>query len=125
MPKVKQEQVTRLEGEINNLWGELNTVNIPHNTRILMEKQMQEVEVEFKAVLQGKGSAAKLEKKLAKLDFDLAHAAVLQAENEISKTQHEKAPFQGLENVKHGLKDKSLTPLEARHEVKKITRKYS
>ena len=58
MAKVKQETITRLEREINNLWGELNTVNIPHNVRITLEHQMQEIEDEFKQVVDGKNSAS-------------------------------------------------------------------
>ena len=124
MPKVKKETVTRLEREINNLWSELNTVNIPHNVRIMLEHQMQEVEDEFKHVLAGKTSSSKLQKKLEKIDRELADAAIKQAENEISKAEHESAQFQGLENICRSLKEKGISPNQARHEVKRIIRKH-
>ena len=124
MGKNKKEEITHLEAEINNLWGELNTVNIPHTVRIALEHQMQEVEDEFKHILSGKGSASKLQKKLDKIDRELAHAAIKQAENEISKREHESAQFQGLENVLHQFNEKGISPNKARHEVKKIMRKH-
>lgn len=123
MGKSKQQEITHLEGEINNLWRELSTANVPHNVRIALEHQMQEVEDEFKHVVAGKHSASKLQKRLSKIDRELANAAIKQAENEISKAQHEGAQFQGLENVQRSLNEKGITPNQARHEVKKITRR--
>jgi len=124
MTKVKKEAITHLESQINHLWGELNTANIPHNVRLLLEHEMQEVEDEFKHVVTGKNSSSKLQKKLEKIDVQLATAAITQAENEISKTEHDSAQFQGLENVQRTLKEKEITPNQARHEVKKITRRH-
>ncbi len=123
MTKIKQEMVTHLEREINNLWGELNAVNIAQNKRLMLEHQMQEVEDEFKQVLAGRDSAAKLQKKLEKIDTELAAAAITQAENEISKSEHDAAQFQGLENVQRSLQEREITPNQARHVVKKIIRR--
>lgn len=123
MAKDKKAEVTHLEREINNLWSELNTVNIPHAVRVSLEHQMQEIEDEFKHVLSGKSSASKLQKKVDKVDRELAHAAIKQAENEISKAEHDSAQFQGLENVLHQFNEKGITPNKARHEVKKIMRR--
>lgn len=124
MPKLKKESIVRLENEINNFWAELNTANIPHNVRMAMEKQMQEIEEEFKQILNGQKGNNKLEKKLNKLDLELANAAICQAENEISKAAHGSASYQGLEHVKQNLKEKAITPSEARHSVKTIVRNH-
>ncbi|MCH9610383.1 MAG: hypothetical protein S4CHLAM81_04560 [Chlamydiales bacterium] len=122
MAKATKAEITHIEREINNLWGELNTVNIPHTVRIALEHQMQEVEDEFKSVAAGHLSAKKLQKRLDKIDLDLASAAIKQAESEISKIERQSAQYQGLENVQRSLDERGITPNQARHEVKRIRR---
>lgn len=123
--EVQKTDVVRLESEINNLWRELNTSNIPHPLRMELEGKLSTCEKDFKAVLGGQGSFKELEKTLNTIDQTLALAAIQQAENEIPKAAHTEAAFQGLENVRRDLKEGKLTPSKARHEVKDIMRRHS
>ena len=52
----QQSDILHLESEMNNLWGELNTCNIPHSTRMDMESKLSGCEEQFKAVLGGGAS---------------------------------------------------------------------
>ena len=122
MARDREAVIAHLEGVINHLWKELNSINIPHRIRLLMEHRMQEVEDELHAVICREHSPGRLQRKLKKIDLELAEAAIEQAESEISKMERESAPFQGLENVSKSLKDQVMTPKQARHEVKRITR---
>lgn len=117
--------ILRIESEINNLWRELNTSNIPNAIRVELEGKLTACEKQFKAVLGGQGSFAELETSAHAIDKALAEAAIKQAENEIPKAAHTEAAFQGLENVRKELKDGTLTPNKARHEVKDIMRRHS
>lgn len=121
---LKQTDILRLEAEINNLWGELNTSNIPHALRMDIEKKLSESEEEFKTVLGGQGSFMQLENRLHAIDLTLAQAAIQQAENEIPKADKTSGTFQALENIRHELIEGRLTPVRARHQVKGITRHY-
>ena len=123
MAKVKQEALTQLNNMMTHLNSELNTVNVPHSVRIALTEQLCEAEKEFESIAAGKHSSTKLTKKLAAIDCALAHAVIEQAENEISKMERRSAQFQGLENVMRLLNEKGITPNQARHEVKKITRR--
>ncbi len=118
----QQADILRLEAELNNLWGELNTSNIPHAIRTECEETLGECEENFKAALSGQASFNELESKLNQCDLKLAQAAVKQAENEISKSEHGSSHFQALENVRKGLEAQEITPIRARHEVKQIMR---
>lgn len=121
----QQSDILRLEAEINNLWGELNTSNIPHGKRMELEKTLSGCEEEFKAVLGGQASFKELENHLYDVDVKLAQMAIQQAENEIPKAEHTSSAFQALENVRKELGSGNLTPVRARHEVKEITRHHS
>lgn len=123
--EIPQADILRLEAEINNLWGELNTSNIPHSTRMELEEKLSGCEEHFKSVLGGRASYKELETNLHECDMTLAAAAIQQAENEIPKSEHTASAFQALENIRKELKDKKLTPVRARHEVKEIMRHHS
>ncbi len=122
--EIQQSDILRLEAEMNNLWGELNTSNIPHSLRMELEEKLSGCEEQFKAVLGGQASFKELEKKLNTSDMTLAMAAIQQAENEIPKTEHTSSCFQALENIRHELSEGHLTPSRARHEVKDIMRHH-
>ncbi len=119
---VHHAEVLRLESEINNLWGELNTANVPHTVRMDLEGVLSGCEEEFKAVLGGQSDAASLEKHLHGVDLALAESMIQQAQNEISKSEHAGSAFQALENIRRELESGKLTPIRARHEVKGIMR---
>ncbi len=122
--EIQQSDILRLEAEINNLWGELNTSNIPHATRMELEGTLSGCEEEFKAVLGGQASFEELERNLSNVDMTLALAAIQQAENEIPKAERTASVFQALENIRRELMDGHLTPIRARHEVKDIMRHH-
>ncbi|MCH9690310.1 MAG: hypothetical protein K0U10_06635 [Gammaproteobacteria bacterium] len=119
---MQQSDILRLEAEINNLWGELNTSNIPHATRMEIEGTLSGCEEEFKAVLGGQASYKALEENLHNVDMMLALSSVQQAENEVPKAEHTASVFQALENIRKELNGGTLTPVRARHEVKEIMR---
>lgn len=121
---VKQSDILRLESEMNNLWGELNTSNIPHSLRMELEKKLSDCEEQFKAVLEGQASTKQLEETLTSCDINLAEAVIQQAKNEIPKADHASSNYQALENIKRELKEKHLSPTKARHEVKDIMRHH-
>jgi len=116
--------ILHLEGEINNLWGELNTSNIPHSLRMELEDKLAGLEEQFKAVMSGHASQNELEEQLQVVDYTLAVGALKQAEAEIPKADHRARAFQALENVKRELENKKITPLAARHEIKEIMRNH-
>lgn len=123
--EIQQSDILRLEAEINNLWGELNTCNIPHQTRKELEGTLSGCEEEFKAVLGGQASFKELERNLHNVDMTLAMSTIQQAENEIPKADRTASCFQALENIRRELKDGHLTPVRARHEVKDIMRHHN
>ncbi len=123
--EIQQSDILRLEAEINNLWGELNTSTIPHAKRIELESSLSGCEEEFKAVLGGQASIKVLEKNLQNVDMTLATSAIQQAENEIPKAEHSASAFQALENIRKELTAGHLTPVRARHQVKEIVRHHS
>jgi hypothetical protein len=123
--QIQQSDILRLEAEMNNLWGELNTSNIPHNKRMELEEKLNDCEDNFKAVLGGQAPFGELEANLHKCDMELALAAITQAENEIPKTEHTSSAFLALENIRHELNEKRLTPVHARHEIKEVMRHHS
>ena len=117
-----QADILRLESELNNLWGELNTSNIPHVLRMELEETLSSCEEHFKAALSGQASFKELETNLHKCDLSLAKAAIQQAENELPKSEHDAGSFLALENIRKELDTGDLTPIRARHEVKRIMR---
>lgn len=119
---MEQKDVLRCEAEINNLWGELNTANIPHATRIDLEKKLSGCEEQFKAVLSGNSPFKELDKKLTEIDHTLAISVIEQAKHELPKGEHLGSTFQALENILHEVNEKKITPVKARHEVKAIMR---
>ena len=121
---IKQSDIHRLEGEMNNLWGELNTSNIPHSKRMEIELTLSTCEEHFRAVLGGQASFKELETDLHTCDVNLAIAAIQQAENELPKSEHTSSCYLALEHIRHELKERHLTPLKARHEVKDIMRHH-
>src|SRR5262245_53712770 len=123
--EIQQSDILRLEAELNNLWGELNTCNIPHSARMDMESKLSGCEEQLRAVLGGGASFKDLETNLKTCDLTLAFAAIQQAENELPKTEHTSGCFQGLENIRHELTEGLITPVKARHEVKSIMRHHS
>ena len=123
--EIKQSDILRLEAEINNLWGELNTSNIPHHVRMELESSLSGCEEHFKAVLGGQASFKELETHLNDIDMTLAQSVVQQAENEIPKIEHSASVFQALENIRKELGSGGLTPVRARHEVKGIMRHHT
>lgn len=123
--EIQQSDILRLEAEINNLWGELNTSNVPHQTRMELEGTLSGCEEEFKAVLGGQASVTKLEKDLDNVDMALALSTIQQAENEIPKADRTASAYQALENIRRELKEGNLTPVRARHEVKDIMRHHN
>ncbi len=123
--EIQQSDILRLEAEINNLWGELNTSNVPHAKRKEFEQKLSGCEEEFKAVLGGQTSIKKLEGTLHSVDTMMAESAIQQAENEIPKAEHTASAFQALENVRKDLAAGNITPIQARHEVKSIMRHHS
>ena len=123
--EIQQDDILRLEAEMNNLWGELNTCNIPHSMRIDMEGKLAGCEEQFKVVLGGGASLRDLETNLETCNQALAFATIQQAENELPKTERALCCFQALENIRHELNSGHITPGRARHEVKGITRHHS
>lgn len=123
--EIQQSDILRLEAEMNNLWGELNTCNIPHSTRMDMESKLSGCEEQFKAVLGGGASFRDLETNLGTCDQALAFAAIQQAENELPKSEHTSSCFLALENIRHELTEGHITPVKARHEVKGIMRHHT
>lgn len=123
--EIKQSDILRLEAEMNNLWGELNTSNIPHAVRVALEQALGGCEEQFKAVLGGQASYTALESKLHEIDMTLASATLEHAEYTVPKSAHSGSAFQALENVRKELKAGSITPLRARHEVKEIMRPHA
>lgn len=123
--EIQQSDILRLEAEMNNLWGELNTSNIPHGLRMELEEKLSSCEEHFKAVLGGQASLKGLEENLHTCDMTLAVAAVQQAENEIPKTERTSSCFLALENIRRELSEGHLKPSKARHEVKNIMRHHS
>ncbi len=116
--------IVRLESEINNLWGELNTVNIPQAVRLELEKQLQGCEENFKAVLAGQAPIRDLETNLINCDKALAFAVIQQAENEIPKIEKTSSVYLALQNIRHELNEGKIKPVRARHEVKDIVRHH-
>ncbi|MFZ0565367.1 MAG: hypothetical protein WAM28_04205 [Chlamydiales bacterium] len=123
--EMQKPEILSCEAMINNLWGELNTANIPHSIRMELELKLSNCEQRFNDVLAGQASLAELNEKLEEVDKKLAISAIKQAENEISKAEHTKSAFQGLENVHRELEEGKITPAKARHEVKDIMRHHS
>ncbi len=123
--EIQHSDILHLEAEMNNLWGELNTCNIPHSTRMDMEGKLAGCEEQFKAVLSGGTSYRDLETNLETCNQALAFATIQQAENELPKTEHTMSCFQALENIRHELSAGHITPVKARHEVKVIMRHHS
>ena len=123
--EIQQADILRLEAEMNNLWGELNTCNIPHSMRMDMEGKLAGCEEQFKVVLGGGASYRDLETNLETCNQALAFATIQQAENELPKTEHTMSRFQALENIRHELMSGHITPVKARHEVKGIMRHHS
>jgi ribosome-associated translation inhibitor RaiA len=123
--KVQQSDILRLEAEINNLWGELNTCNIPNAVREEMEEKLAQCEEQFKQVLGGQASFKELETQLNRCDVKLALAVVKQAESEIPKSEHTASSYLALENILRELNEGHLTAVRARHEVKTVMRHHS
>lgn len=123
--EIQHSEILRLEAEMNNLWGELNTCNIPHSTRMDMESKLTGCEEQFKVVLGGGASLRELETNLEICNQALAFATIQQAENELPKSERSMGCFQALENVRHELTAGHITPVRARHEVKGIMRHHS
>ncbi len=123
--EIQRSDILRLEAEMNNLWGELNTCNIPHPTRMEMEKQLSNCEEQFKSVLSGQASIKDLETHLHQCDETLAFATIQQAENELPKIEKSSSSFLALEGLRRELKEGHLTPVRARHEVKSIMRHHT
>ena len=123
--EIQRSEILRCEAVINNLWGELNTANIPHSVRMEMELKLSNCEERFNDVLGGQASLKELDTRLSEVDNALAISSIKQAENEISKTEHTGSAFQALENVSRQLSEGRLTPARARHEVKEIMRHHS
>ncbi len=121
---IQQSDIIHLEHEMNNLWGELNTSNIPHSVRKELEEKLSGCEDQFKSVLEGQASFQDLEKKLKICDHTLAMAAIQQAENELPKASHTAGCFQSLENIRKELNAGTISPIKARHEVKDIMRHH-
>jgi len=122
--EIQQSDILRLEAEINNLWGELNTANIPNAVRMDLEQELTVCEEQFRTVLGGQSPIQDLETHLNECDKTLAFAAVQQAQNEIPKADHESSSYLALENIKNELKAGHLTPVKARHEVKAVMRRH-
>ena len=123
-PIIQQSEVFKLEAEMNNLWGELNTCNIPNATRMDIEERLTRCEEKFKAVLGGETPLKDLETDLNQCDKTLALATIQQAENEIPKGEHTASSFLALENIRRELSEGHLTPVKARHEVKSVMRRH-
>jgi hypothetical protein len=121
---IQQSDILRLEAEMNNLWGELNTCNIPHATRMDMEGALTHCEEGLKAVLSGEMHVQKLQEELKTCDQKLALSAIQQAENEVPKSEHTASCFLALENIRKELTGGRLTPVKARHEVKNVMRHH-
>ncbi|MBI3900594.1 MAG: hypothetical protein HY324_00420 [Chlamydiia bacterium] len=107
---------------MNNLWGELNTSNIPQVIRQNMEKTLSECEEKFKLVVQGQIPLEELHQSLMQCDHDLAMAVITQAKAELSKSEHQSAPFKALEELSQELSAGQVQPTRARHQVKQIVR---
>ncbi|NGX62131.1 MAG: hypothetical protein K940chlam9_01625 [Chlamydiae bacterium] len=122
--EVQQSDILRIEAEINNLWGELNTSNVPNRVRTNLEARLSESEDIFKKVLNGQSPIADLENGLQEIDMELAQSVVQQAENEISKAEHTGSAYLALQEISRELKEGRLTPIRARHEVKGIMRPH-
>jgi|GEM_PF-2017143 diphthamide synthase subunit DPH2 len=120
--QIHQSDILRLEAELNNLWGELNTCNIPHAMRLDMESKLAGCEEQFKAVLGGTASFSDLQTNLETCDKALAFAAIQQAEHELSKTELESSRFLALENIRKELSEGNITSVKARHEIKSVMR---
>lgn len=123
--EIPKSEILGCEAMINNLWGELNTANVPHSVRMELELKLSNCEERFNDVLGGQASFTELDNKLAEVDRALAISSIKQAENEIPKAEHTKSAFQALENVYRQLEEGQLTPGRARHEVKEIMRHHS
>lgn len=122
--EIQQSDILRIEAEMNNLWGELNTSNIPHATRMEMEERLNHCEESFKSVLGGQASVKELETNLNNCDKALALATINQAENELPKSERTASCFLALEKIRRDLSEGHLTPVRARHEVKDIMRHH-
>ncbi len=122
--KAQKSELVRLEAEINNMWGELNTSNMSNQNRQQIKEQIEAVEQQFNAVVAGQSSSSQLKESLQQINQALAFAAIEQAENEVPRAEHLASIFQGLENVRHELISGNITPNQARHEVKQITRPH-
>jgi hypothetical protein len=120
--EIRHSEILHLEAEMNSLWSELNTSNIPHVIRLELEQQLKSCEEKFKAVLGGEVPLADLKKSLADCDRELAIASVTQAKGEIPKSEHTSGPFLALENVHRDLEEGRLSPAQARHELKNVVR---
>lgn len=120
--EIEQADILRIESEINNLWGDLNTSNISRDKFIKLERELSGCEEKFKSALSGRDSIKDLESMLHNIDLALAQEVITHAENEIPKSERKLSDFQALENIKKELANGNLTPVRARHEVKEITR---
>jgi ribosome-associated translation inhibitor RaiA len=121
---ISQAAILRLESEMNNLWGELNTCNLSNAARIEMERKLSSCEEHFKAMLGGQVPVTELENELHKCDLFLVQAVLQQAENEIPKVEKNSSAFLALENIRQKLNEGNLSPVRARHEVKEIIRHH-
>lgn len=120
--EIQQKEILRIESEMNNLWGELNTSTIPPSVRKEIEQKLESCEENFKKVLGGQASINDLTVNLHQCDLMLALAAITQAENEIPKAEHTSSAYLALQTIKRELNEGHLKPIKARHEVKEIMR---
>jgi len=122
--QLEKSELLHLESEMNSLWGELNTATIAHNKRLELESKLAGCEEQFKAVMSGQAPLDQLNIDLSSVDYDLALAAIEQAEQEIPKAEHTESAFLALEELKKELQTKVTKPLKVRHEVKAIIRRH-
>ena len=114
--------ILRLEAELNNLWGELNTAGISNHLRTQLESKLSGAEEQFKAVMNGHAPIEEFQKEMDTINHTLSIGMIEHAQQGISKSDHGGSFFQALENVKKELNVKKISPLQARHEVKTIIR---
>lgn len=112
--------------EFLHITKELESCNIPHNERMEFEKQIASLQAEFEKIQSGgSGSDLKaIEKQLTEYDRAIAKAAIKQAEQEVSKLDQTHAHYQALENIRKEYDAGSLTPSQARHQIKEINREF-
>lgn len=120
----QKSELIHIESELSNLWGELNTANIPHAIRMDLEAALAGGEEELKAVLAGRASIDKLKNSLDEIDKKLAMASIQQAETEIPKAEHTRSAFLALQNIRDQFMQGKIKASRARHEVKEIMRPH-